>query len=77
MATTTRSLVALVLGVLMTGLGLLLASRPLWGAAPLSGSRALDFVFAAFFILRGVMNLRTANRALRSGGPAPPMPPTP
>lgn len=69
MAMTTRSTIALVLGVLMTALGLLLALRPLWSAPPLSGSRALDLVFAAFFILRGLMNLRTARRG---SPPAPP-----
>lgn len=57
-----RSNIALVLGVLMTILGVVVIVRPLWAGAPLSGSRALDYVFAVFFLLRGVMNLRTARR---------------
>lgn len=51
--------------------GLLVATRPLVGnGAPLTGSRFLDIGFAAFFLLRGLMNVRAARRPPRVAPPA-------
>ena len=66
----TRWVIGLVLGVIMFAIGLYVALRPLWAHdAVLLGSRALDFLFAAVFMLRGVVNVRTAlnRRASRAG----------
>ena len=55
-----RATLAVVLGVVMFGIGAFIAVRPLWGAPPVTGgSRVFDYVFAAFFMLRGAMNLRS------------------
>ena len=59
----TRSALGLVLGVIMLAIGGWVAIQPLTGAAPVSGSRVLDMAFAAMFLARGVMNLRTARGA--------------
>ena len=60
---TTRSRVVLAIGVVMFALGAYIALRPLWaGPRPLSASRWLDMAFAAFFMLRGWMNVRSARR---------------
>lgn len=69
MARNPRSMLALILGLVMIGLGAYVALRPVWGAPPLAGSRLLDYAFAAFFILRGAMNLHTARRPPRTPGP--------
>lgn len=53
---------ALVLGIVMIGLGIFVAIRPLWRAPPLTRSVLLDVAFAAFFVLRGMLNLRSARR---------------
>ena len=58
-----RGAAGLVLGVVMLAIGGWVAIQPLTGAAPVSGSRVLDMAFAAMFLVRGVMNLRTARGA--------------
>jgi len=56
-----RWVVGLVLGVIMFGIGLFVAVRPLWTHdGVLLGSRGLDFLFAIVFMLRGAVNVRTA-----------------
>lgn len=62
MARSARYWMAIILGVVMVALGVFLALRPLTGALPVSGSRVLDIAFAALFILRGGMNVRSARR---------------
>ena len=58
---TTRWVMTLVLGVLMFAIGLFVALRPLWKHnATLTGTRWLDWAFAFVFMLRGLMNFRTA-----------------
>jgi hypothetical protein len=53
--------VTLVLGIAMFGIGLFIALRPLWKHnATLTGARWMDWAFAFVFMLRGVMNWRTA-----------------
>lgn len=72
MAYTPRSTFVLVLGVLMIALGLYVAVRPLvTPGPPLTGSRWLDIAFGAVFLLRGVMNVRSARRVVRPGPPPP------
>ena len=59
----TRYKVVLVIGIAMMALGCYIALRPFWaGRTPMSSSRWIDMAFAAFFLIRGVMNLRTARR---------------
>ena len=65
------------LGVAMIALGAVVALAPL--LAPLvlhrpsiTPSRWLDMVFAFFFIVRGVMNVRLAQRMSRGGTRPPP-----
>jgi len=56
-----RWVIGLVLGAIMIAIGLFVALRPLWAHdGVLLGSRFLDFVFAAVFMLRGVINIRIA-----------------
>jgi hypothetical protein len=57
-----------VLGVLLVGLGAYIALRPLWTHnASLTGQRWLDATFAVVFLLRGLVNIRTARaRRLRA-----------
>ena len=58
-----RWIVTLVLGAIMFAIGLFVAVRPLFTHnAVLMGARWLDFAFAAVFMLRGVINVRTAMR---------------
>jgi uncharacterized membrane protein HdeD (DUF308 family) len=62
-----RWIVTLVLGVIMFAIGLFVAIRPLWTHnAVLLGARWLDLAFAVVFMLRGVINVRTARRASRA-----------
>ena len=62
-----RWTVTLVLGVIMFAIGLFVAIRPLWSQnAVLLGARWLDLAFAVVFMLRGVINVRTALRATRT-----------
>ena len=54
------------LGVVMLGLGAWVALHPLWAhGAAITGSRWLDGTFAAVFLLRGAVNVRSA-RARRA-----------
>lgn len=56
-----RWIVTLTLGVIMFGIGLFVAIRPLWTHnAVFLGARWLDLTFAAVFMLRGMINVRTA-----------------
>jgi uncharacterized membrane protein HdeD (DUF308 family) len=56
-----RWVTTLVLGVIMFGIGLFVAARPLWSHnAVFLGARWLDLTFALVFMLRGVVNIRTA-----------------
>lgn len=59
-------MVKLALGLLLIGLGSFIAMRPLWRPhATITASRFLDVAFAAVFLLRGVVNVRSARRAAR------------
>jgi len=58
--------VVVAIGVVMMLIGGYVALRPLWaGPRPLTTSRWLDMGMAAFFLLRGWMNVRTAGRFRR------------
>lgn len=58
-----RWIVTLVLGAIMFAIGLFVAVRPLFTHnGVLMGARWLDVAFAAVFMLRGVINVRTAMR---------------
>ena len=73
-----RTRIILLLGAIQAGVGVFIALRPLVGSGqPLTSSRALDMAFAAFFLIRGVMNMRTARRVPREPFPPPPPPPPP
>ena len=63
----------LVLGLVMVGIGLFVALRPLFvPGRPVTGQRWLDMLFAVFFLLRGMWNVRVAMRPPRGPtGPAP------
>ncbi|MDB4878524.1 MAG: hypothetical protein JWM41_4970 [Gemmatimonadetes bacterium] len=55
--------ISLVLGVVLFGLGLFIAVRPIWTHnGVLTGTRWLDMAFAVVFMLRGAINVRTALR---------------
>jgi hypothetical protein len=57
----------LVLGVILCALGAFIALRPLFTHfAVLTGARWLDVAFALVFLVRGVMNIKSALR--RRGG---------
>lgn len=57
----------LVLGVILFALGAFVALRPLFTHwAVLTGARWLDVTFALVFMVRGVLNVKTALR--RRGG---------
>jgi hypothetical protein len=61
-----RHTLPLITGAVMILLGAFIALRPLWaGPRPLSNSRWLDVAFAAFFLLRGLMNVRGARKVGR------------
>ena len=54
-------MVTLVLGVIMFVIGVYVGVRPLWTHnSILTGARWLDMAFAAVFMLRGALNVRTA-----------------
>ena len=56
-----RWVVTLVLGVIMFGIGVYVGVRPLWTHnSILTGARWLDMAFAAVYMLRGALNVRTA-----------------
>ena len=60
---TPRHTLSLVLGLIMIGLGSFIALRPLWvGRRPLTGQPFLDVAFALFFVLRGLLYLRSLRR---------------
>ena len=66
--TATRWLFTLVLGVLLLAIGAFVALRPLFTHfAVLTGARWLDVSFAVVFMLRGLVNVRTALRRRRAG----------
>jgi uncharacterized membrane protein HdeD (DUF308 family) len=61
------SVFKLILGAVLIGLGAFVAVRPLWRPhSTVTPSRFLDVAFAAVFILRGIVNVRSAMRASRS-----------
>lgn len=71
-----RNRFVLLLGAIQVAVGVFIALRPLVGSgAPLTSTRVLDMAFAAFFLIRGIMNMRTALRTPRRD-PVPPPPPT-
>jgi hypothetical protein len=56
-----RWVITLTLGVVMFAIGVFVAVRPLWSHnAVFLGARWLDLTFAAVFMLRGAVNVRTA-----------------
>ena len=60
-----RYRIVLVIGIAMAAIGAFIALRPFWaGPVPMSSSRWLDMAFAAFFLIRGLMNVQGARRAL-------------
>jgi len=62
--TSGRAGFTLLIGVVMVIFGAFIALRPLFvHGPPLTPSRWLDVVFALFFLLRGLMNIRVARRA--------------
>jgi uncharacterized membrane protein HdeD (DUF308 family) len=62
-------MLGLVIGVILVGLGLFIAVRPLLTHnAVLTSARWLDLTFALVFMLRGVINIRTAMARRRSMG---------
>jgi uncharacterized membrane protein HdeD (DUF308 family) len=64
-----RWMLGLVIGVILVGLGLFIAVRPLLTHnAVLTSARWLDLTFALVFMLRGVINIRTAMARRRSMG---------
>jgi hypothetical protein len=61
------SVFRLVVGVVLIGLGSFVALRPLWRPhTSVTASRFLDVAFAAVFILRGLVNVRSALRASKT-----------
>lgn len=57
----------LVLGWVMVALGTYVALHPLWShGKPVTMSIWLDMAFAALFLLRGAMNLRSVRRKAQS-----------
>lgn len=70
MARGTVRVVALVVGIVMIGLALFLIARPFFPpGAPVTNARWLDLAFAAFFLVRGAMNVRSALRAREAEPP--------
>ena len=69
MATSSGWVLRYGLGVVLVGLGAFVALRPLWTHnASLTGSHWLDATFAVVFLLRGIVNVRTAAaRRARAG----------
>lgn len=63
MPSTARTTFALVISVVMLGLGAFVALRPLWAPErPLTSSWWLDGGFALFFLVRGAVGVRIARR---------------
>jgi hypothetical protein len=72
--TSARTGFAMLIGVVMVIFGAFIALRPIFvHGPPLTPSRWLDVVFALFFLLRGLMNIRSARRGStpRTRGRAP------
>ncbi len=66
-----RSRIALLLGIVMVVLGVaLIVSTFVLGRPQVTSARALDGAFAAFFLLRGAMNIVRSRR--RAGLPVHP-----
>ena len=66
---TSRNILKLVLGVVMVGLGVYIAVRPLFTHnAILTGARWLDMTFAFVFMVRGAINVRSVLRARAANG---------
>jgi hypothetical protein len=66
-----NNIIKLALGVIMIVLGAVVALRPLYAPGrSLTGSPWMDMAFAVLFLLRGVMNVRSARR--RASPPPPP-----
>jgi uncharacterized membrane protein HdeD (DUF308 family) len=56
-----RWIIGFLLGIALVAIGLFVALRPLWTHnQTVTGARWLDMAFAAVFLLRGVVNMRTA-----------------
>jgi hypothetical protein len=71
MPLSTRHVIGLVIGSVMIGIAIFLLTRPLFPpGTPVTTARWLDLAFAAFFLVRGGMNVRAALRARRE--PPPP-----
>jgi hypothetical protein len=66
-----RATTALVLAAVQLGLGVFVALRPLWSAAPLTGSRLVDGAFAVLFLVRGLMNVKRARKRPSASTDAP------
>lgn len=63
------NILKLVLGVVMIGLGLYVAVRPLFtNNSILTSARWLDLTFAFVFMLRGAVNVRSVMRAQAAQG---------
>jgi uncharacterized membrane protein HdeD (DUF308 family) len=61
--TSARLIYRSVVGVILFCLGLFIAVRPLFTHnAVLTSARWLDFTFAAVFMIRGIVNVKTAMR---------------
>lgn len=72
MLRTARGPLALVIGLVMVALGAwLLVATFVLGRPPVRGGPLLNVAFAAFFLLRGVMNVRSARRLARSPSAMP------
>jgi hypothetical protein len=55
-----RWVVTLLIGIAMVVLGTAIALRPLYTHGTITGQRWFDMVFAALFLFRGVLNVKTA-----------------
>ena len=61
-----RVTLALVTGLAMIAMGLVIVARPLCTARPaLTSSAWMDGAFALFFLVRGLMNVRSARQGAR------------
>jgi uncharacterized membrane protein HdeD (DUF308 family) len=66
--TNARLIYRTVIGVVLFCLGLFIAVRPLFTHnGILTSARWLDFTFAAVFMLRGAVNIKTAQRQRAQG----------
>lgn len=63
-----RSRIIIALGVIQLAVGAFVALRPFTGGT-LTNSRLLDMAFAAYFLIRGTMNIRNAMMARRQAVP--------